>query len=179
MRKQAVIVFVLVLVMLLSSCSDVYEETVISDIALYDTIWSLSEKRITESSVLFPTVVNDEQVIKFNCKHTTYQLLGTGWQVELVIQYDATTFSIEHKRLSESCKNSIVCGRTKYFDNLTYATVWNWNSCFEYAVVNEDDSTIGYIYLQLIDKNDLAIDNYYIPKQYEMIIHESQEYSVY
>lgn len=161
------------------SCSNVYDETVISDMKLYDTIWNLSERRVSETSILFPSIVDGDKVINFNCKHTTYQLVGTGWQVELTVKYSDDSFYAEVKRLSELCDSSVVCGESEYFDVPVYASVWNHIGCFEYAVVNEEDKTIGYIYLQLINKDDLEISSSYIPHSYEMTYIDSQAYTIY
>lgn len=179
MRKWVAIFFILILSLNLFSCSDAYEETIISDIREYDDIWSLSERRADETSVLFPSSVNEEECIEFICRHTTYQLLGTGWQILLKIKYDDALFSSEMSRLNNLCKNSPICGYSEYFDNYAYATVWNWNSCFEYAVIDEKEKTVCYIYLQLIEKNDLFIEEGYIPEGYEMQLTNSQRYSVY
>lgn len=161
------------------SCSNVYDETIISDIKLYDTIWTLPERRVSETSSLFPSIIEEETVINFRCKHTTYKWVGTGWQVELTVKYSDDLFYAEVKRLNELCCNSIICGESKYFDMPAYASVWNHISCFEYAVVNEDDKTIGYLYLQLIDKDDLEISSHYIPQPYEMDYTNSQGYTIY
>ena len=177
MRKVLLTIFIFIVLM--CSCSNVYDETIISDIKLYDTIWTLPERRASETSILFPSIIEEEKVINFRCKHTTYQLVGTGWQVELTVKYSDDLFYDEVKRLNELCYNSIICGESKYFDMPAYASVWNHIGCFEYAVVNEEDKTIGYLYLQLIDKDDLEISSPYIPQQYEMDYTDFEAYTIY
>ena len=179
MKKYILILLSFILALSLSSCSDVFEETIISDIEEYDRIWELPERRVSETSILFPDNVSKEQCLSFNCKHTTYQLLGTGWQVSLEIRYDDPQYFSEIERLNNLCINSPICGVSGYFNNSAYASVWNWNSCFEYAVVDEKEKTVCYIYLQLIEKDSLTIDNKYIPKGYEMQLSNSKSYSVY
>ena len=173
----ALIVFVLCGA--LCSCNDVQDEKIITDIKAYESIWDLSERRIGDYSDLFPKKVENKQVIKFNCIHSTYSFIGTGWQVELEIKYDDNSFSTEENRLKNVCKDSVICGNSNYFDCPNFASVWNWNSCYEYAVVNETDNTIGYIYLQLIDKEDLKISKKYVPNQYEMELQNSKSYTIY
>lgn len=165
--------------MTLFSCSDVHKEIIISDIEEYDNIWSLPERRADETSVIFPSNVNEEQCVTFICKHTTYRLLGTGWQISLEIQYDDNMFSSEIERLNSLCKSSPVCGSSEYFDKPAYATVWNWVGCYEYAIVNEEKQTISYVYLQLISKEDITIDEKYIFNGYEMELENSETYSIY
>lgn len=179
MKKALCVIFVLILTVSLCSCNDAYNETVITDPKSYDTIWNLPERRVSETSALFPETVEDKRVIDLNCTHTTYQLVGTGWQVELSVKYDNESFNAEKTRLSDLCKSSIVCGSSKYFDTFAYATVWNRNSCFEYAVADENENTVVYVYLQLISKDDLKITGSRIPKEYDMEMSDSRSYSVY
>ena len=179
MKKFVLILISFILFFNLSSCNDVYEETIISDIGEYDNIWNLSERRVEETSVLFPKNVNEEQCVTFICKHTTYQLLGTGWQCSLEIRYDDSLYFSEIDRLNNLCGNSPIRGISEYFGNPAYATVWNWNGCFEYAVVDEKEKTVCYIYLQLIEKDNLIVNKEYIPEGYEMQLSNSKSYSVY
>lgn len=179
MKKLVAVLLISILTVSMSSCSDVYDETIISDVELYDTIWELPERRVSETSMLFPNEIQEEQVERFNCQHTTYRLLGTGWQIELTILFDENTFNVEKDRLSNLCGNSIVCGESTYFDQPAYATVWNWNGCFEYAVINEREKSIGYVYLQLIETEDLSVDPAYVPHPYEMQLDDSRAYSAY
>ena len=177
--KKVLLLLSFLLLFNLFSCSDVYEETIISDLEEYENIWLLPERRAEETSVLFPKTVNAEQCASFICKHTTYQLLGTGWQASLEIRYNDSQFLMEIDRLKTLCGNSPVCGDSKHFESPAYATVWNWNSCFEYAVIDEKEKTVCYIYLQLIEKDQLIVEKNCIPEGYEMQRKNSESYSVY
>lgn len=179
MNKKILIIFVICFTLLACSCDGIYDETVITNIESYDTIWGLPERRIVAESILFPKSVDEQNVLNFKCKHTTYQLLGTGWQIELSLKYDVDEFQIEKARINSVCSDSVVCGNSEYFSHPTYATVWNWNACFEYAVINEEEQTIGYIYLQLINEDDLEISSVYKPDKYEMEIEGKVAFSVY
>ena len=179
MRKGLILIVVLSFIILLCSCSGIYEEKVINDPSKYQSIWTLPERRVDdETSLLFPDSIEGKQVIDFYCKHTTYSLVGTGWQVELRIKYEDESFIKEVERLKNMCEVSVICGESDYFDAPAYASVWNWNDCFEYAVVNEEDKTVGYVYLQLINKDDLEIDSDLVPDKYDEIS-DSQIYTAY
>lgn len=173
-------IFVSIIFMLiLSSCSNVYKEITISNIEQYEDLWTLPERRVDETSLLFPKEIAEEQCVTFHGKHDTYRLLGTGWQVILEMQYDDSAFIAKTERLKKLCENSPVCGISEHFDKPTYASAWNWNSCFEYAVVDEQEKTVCYLYLQLIEPDDLIIDKNYLPKDYEMLSDSSEHYFVY
>ncbi len=173
------IVFVFVMVLLLCSCSDVYDEIIITDINRYGEIWTLPERRASENSLLFPSEIDSNSVEMFRCNHTTYQYVGTGWQVEIVVKYTKDEFNKKREDIEKLTEKSVVVGNTPFFGFPVYATVWNWNGCFEYALVNETEHSIAYIYLQLIDKNDLVISNEYVPTGYEMSLDDGKVYSVY
>ena len=180
--KKIIIILSLILVLTLSSCSDVYSERILSDAEQYEDMWELSERRVyheyPQVSLLFPQSINEEQCIDFLCKHTTYQIVGTGWQVLLNIKYNDDEFANEVKRLSDLCVDSPVCGLTEYFDLPAYASVWNWACCYEYAVVNEEEKTISYVYLQLINKDYLCLEDVYVPNEYDQQM-EGSEFTVY
>ena len=133
MKKSILLVISCILILNIISCTnaDVYEEIIISDIEEYDKVWSLPERRADEKCFLFPEQVNEEQCISFRCKHTSYQLLGTGWQLSLEVKYNDDLFLLEKNRLIALCSRSPVCGDSEYFEDFAYATVWNWNSCFD------------------------------------------------
>lgn len=180
--KNIIIILSLILVLTLSSCSDVYSERILSDAEQYEDMWELSERRvyhnISQISLLFPKSINEKQCIDFSCKHTTYQIVGTGWQVLLNLKYNDDEFANEVKRLSDLCADSPVCGLTEYFDLPAYASVWNWACCYEYAIVDKEEKTISYVYLQLINKDHLCLEDVYVPNGYDQQM-EGSEFTVY
>ena len=179
MKKWFIVIIAMALILSLFSCDDIYDETIITDIKEYSAIWSLPERRVNEKSELFPFKIDEEQCVEFICKHTTYKWVGTGWQVLLKIVYDDTEFISEMNRLTNLCANSYFCGNSEYFDFPRYATAWNWQGCFEYAIVDNKNKAVCYVYLQLIDKDDLILEKKYIPRGYETQLNNSVIYSIY
>lgn len=179
MKKIASYIFAFVLILSLISCSDVYDEVIITDLKEYDSVWSLPERSAHETSFLFPGNVKEEQCILFFCKHTTYFPLGTGWQLVLEIEYDNLEFLEEITRLKKLCAESSIRDFSEYFDGPVYVTVWNWDSCFEYAMVDEEKRTVSYVYLDCIPKEDLVIDEKYVFKGYERKLPDANSYSIY
>lgn len=163
---------------ILYSCDKSNDDNVITNIENYGMIWQLPEYRIVGPSVLFPKTIEDKKVLNFQCIHTTYSLVGTGWQIELNIKYSNDEMILELDRLENITKNLSNLQEPDLFRLPVYVTVWNWNGCFEYAVVNESEQSIRYIYLQLIDKNDLKIDESCIPNNYDISM-KTNSYSLY
>ncbi len=172
-RFCAAVILISALISLLSC--DNYDETVITDVGEYDELWELPELRIVERPAVFPETLEGMNVEKFSGTHTTYLPLGTGWQVELRAAFDEDGIKDEEARLEKICAGSPVCGESDYFEMPAFASVWNENCCFAYAVVNEDEGEVTYVYLQLIEDGDLTISDYAVPKNYEMEMETTKE----
>lgn len=165
-------------ILCLCGCSDEYEKTVIDDISKYETVWTLPEHRASENSELFPSNIGDKKVNEFYCEHITALPIGTEWQMILKIEYGDEEYSTELARIQKLCTNSPVYGETDYFNQIAYATVWNWNGCYEYVIVDDVSHTVTYLYLQLKNKEDIFIDNTLLPNGYALEM-DDVEFSIY
>jgi len=174
-KKALALLITLIISVCLFSCKD--EKTFITDVNSYSCIWDLPEFRIVETELFPPSI--DEESCFFNCEHVVEFLLGTRWQIELSIEFDDESYETETKRIKELSRGSVVFGESEYFDIPAYATVWNWNGCYEYALFNESTKTITYIYLQLNNKDQLTITNSYIPKNYSLTMNDVPEFTIY
>lgn len=170
MKRFCFLFAVLILMMPLCSCSSLEKclgkEIRITDKTEYKKIWTLSDLRYYEKK-LFPETIENEAVDFFECIHVEEFLVGTDWQVLLKIHYDREQFDSEIDRLSALCKDSFICGKSDYFDCPAFASIWNANLCFEYAVVDEQESSISYIYLQGVKKEEIKITSLPLPKGYD------------
>ncbi len=176
MKKLTAILLIMTCLLCFAGCKS--EKTEITAIGDYDAIWTLSERRASESSFLFPTAIIPTDVQLFKCEHINTMPIGTEWEVILKLQYNTETFKAEADKIQSLCKGSPIHGESDHFDTVSYASVWNWNSCFEYAILNEEENTITYVYLQLKDKDDISIDSKYLPKDYKLEMGTS-EFSIY
>ncbi len=176
--KKITILLLAFLILCLCGCSDEYEKTIIDDISKYETVWDLSEHRIDDGSKLFPSEIADKKVNEFYCEHITSLPIGTEWQMVLEIEYNAEEYNTELSRIQKLCEKSPVYNKTDYFNNTAYATVWNWNGCYEYVIVDEATHTVTYLYLQLKDKEDITIDNTLLPNNYALEMGDI-EFSIY
>ncbi len=177
MKKIFLLVLCIVFVLCITSCSDAVETTLFTDTHNYTGIWKLPERRVSESSELFPKEIDNFDVSKFLCSHKTESLVGTQWQVELVVRYESNIFLNELERIQKLCEKSPVFGNSKYFNTDTYASVWGWNGCFEYAIVDSTEFSITYIYLQLVNK-EVIVDETHLPIDYSMEMN-TMEFTVY
>lgn len=148
--------------------SGLFEQKTVTDIAYYDEMWDNPEKHEDyNKSILFPKSVENLKVTDFLFVYNVH-LFITEWQIELVVKYDEDYFENEVERIKSVCKGSPVYGETEYFDKPAYASMWDYDSCYEYAIVDEKNSEIVYIYFQYVyvDLYEFKIEEKYIPKGY-------------
>ncbi len=185
---------ILVLILAILCCpfdlsTGVVREELITDINQYDTIWDPYQRwemTLPGKSNLFPDTVDEANVVNFRCKEVEI-FLGDipTWEAELVLKYDDNEFYAEVDRIKDLCIGSPIYGESSYFDMPTYATIWKRYYSFEYACIDEENKTIGYIYLQLVSEEELEINSAYIPKTYESLYdsssleNERDAYSIY
>ena len=161
--KKYISLFVLV-VLFISLCGCNYSEEYI-DIKNYKEIWDMSEIRVVEESKLFPKSVDNLDVEKFYGKQTVYFPIGTGYELLLTVKYNKSDFEKELERIKATGNGSVTKNSFSYD---CYATVWNINGVFEYAIIGKD--TIDYVYLQLISQGEETVDKKYLPLNYDIEI---------
>lgn len=164
-KKIAALALAFLCLFSFSACKN--EKTVLNNPDEYDALWTLGERRVSFSSFLFPTSIVTSDALSFECEHETSFLLGARWQAVLELQYDANGFALEKDKIKALCAGSAVYGESEYFDYEAYASVWNMDGCYEYAIFNSDKNTITYVYLQHKEKKDITLDSSLVAKGYE------------
>ncbi len=165
--------FLLLLSMLLrmAGCQGMDTVTVLDDPADYSLVPTLGEYRSTDldgRSYLFPESLDEKQVSSFRCEHTTLFLFGTAWEMLLIVEYTGEAYENEVARLGALCRESYICGDNEYFDLPAYASVFNFLSSFEYALLLPDGKSVAYVYLQLMEPQNISLAPAYVPKGYSL-----------
>lgn len=154
------------------------EKKTLTDISAYNTMWTDYERYNGEDkSILFPESIDKQDVDDYLFVYNKH-ILFPEWQVEVVIKYDEKEFVDEVERIKAVCRCSPIFSKTDYFGNRAYASVWNYEDCFEYAIVDKENMKIAYIYLESTGYDDkkLKIDEKYVPKDFYDRV-ESEEYT--
>lgn len=119
---------------------------------------------------VFPDTVEKMQVEEYLYQFST-GLLDSNYQIFLKSKLSKAEYQKEVKRL-ENISDSLD-GKTQkiYLDNKSfcfpaYVTICNFNFTYEYALVDEENTTIYYVYLQFIDKEDIKFDKKLLPGNY-------------
>ena len=173
--KRYLICFLIVTVLLVMVPGCKYIEKTIDSTQDYNQIFNLSEVRTDEYLSLFPESIDSLETVFFKCVHTTNLPLGSSIQIQLTIKYDDQSYAEEIQELERKCESSIVYGENDYFDKSVYAFVWNWEGCFEYAVVSPKEREIEYIYLQFVAPEDLFISEDATPHKYDDLYDEENK----
>lgn len=154
------------------------EGKTLTDISAYNTMWTDYERYNGEDkSILFPESIDKQDVDNYMFIYNKH-IFFPEWQVEVVIKYDEEEFVDEVERIKTVCRCSPIFSKTDYFDNRAYASIWNYEGCFEYAIVDKENMKIAYIYLESTGYDDekLKIDEKYVPKDFYDRV-ESEEYT--
>ncbi len=164
MKSLKVFALLLSIMLLLSGCSYVAYKDYFSSADSYDDIWQLSgfSQEYCESTPLFPNNINELNVNDLFCRYDQQILLGEGFQILLEVQYDDNNlYNSELSRISEL---AFECN--EYFDNEKYnafATQLDANLYYEYVLIDRKESKLYYIYLQNIPKEEIEINNEFLP----------------
>ena len=181
MKRILLLLQVFLILLCFVGCDDVYERTTYTDVKDYKKIWGLSERRSggKYQCDIFPKDVSNLNVKELYCDHTVYLPLGTGFEVLLSIEYDEQLFTQEINRISNLSKENSVVYDTYNFVFPAYVAMLGYHNCNEYALVDEKNLTIHYIYLQLVHKEDLEINTEYLPPDFDFGDVEGYNFSIY
>jgi len=161
-------IFVICISVLFSGCSYVAYKDYYSNIDSYEKIWKLSglSQKYKESIKLFPEDIDTLNVVDYYCRYDQQLPLGEAFQIFLKVNYDEKNlFNTEIDRITSL---SFRCN--EYFevnDLSAYATLMEKDSYFEYVLVDEEQQTIYYIYLQNLPKEQIEFEYTFLPIQYE------------
>ncbi len=146
--------------------------TVYNDASMYDTVRNLGGlylygAKIFNESLLFPKTLNNIKVTNFYCEYYQFFFIGEGCQFVLVIEYSKDDLEKEVERLS-----SIDGGRIRYdekdFGFPAYITLYGDYNTYEYALVDEANSSVAYVFLNGITKDMLVLDGKYLPTEFPL-----------
>lgn len=130
-----------------------------------------------------PASANNTQ---YYYEEDTSDLFDNSYQIYLKCSYNATDYQAEKNRL-EAIEDTYEERLQKVLlDNQNYkfpaiVAVDSHNHCFEYALLDDDNLIIHYVFLQFIDEKDLQFDKDLLPYHYINPNESTEEegYSIY
>lgn len=118
------------------------------------------------------------------------QLIGTYYQIYLNITLPEDEYKAEVERLSKINKgtkgginDNLPSSNIKYDkDNFiypAYVAILGYNGASEYALLDEKEHKIIYVFIQITEKNDIKFDKEYLPKGYKNAGDFNESFSIY
>lgn len=172
MKKIIAVILLICLSFTLFACkmeSDYYK-----DISDYTDICYLEGMRIdyADHSPVFPASIENLQVEDFFCRHDIMLPVGEEIQIYLKVKYDSESFAAEIERIasvSEECSDMF----DSSLDYKAYCAELGkdidtdgWEDDYEYALIDENEQTVQYIYLIYLDKDEIEFSTELLPLNY-------------
>lgn len=119
---------------------------------------------------VFPESIKEENIENYYYKSQD-TIFSPECQVYLEAFYDDEMFEKEVERLSKISvtyqnKKNLIIEDNENFHGTAYVCEYNWNHCYEYAVISKENKKISYIFLQNVKKEDIKFDSDSLPLQY-------------
>lgn len=129
---------------------------------------------------IFPKSLEEETSTEYFYCYKSGILDGT-YQIYLKRQLSSSQYEKEIERLQgitdmyEEQVHAITCDK-KNFIYPAYVSIYNFDSTYAYALCDEENSIIYYIYLQFIPENKVQFDNELLPQGY---LTDENKYNMY
>lgn len=173
-KKGFSIILIIMVILILSSCSF---HSYYDDISDYSTIWKLAGFRhgYEAQSTFFPDTIDNMSVDEFYCRYDENLLLGESIEIYLKIHFlNEDLFEQEVSRISN---HAFVC--SDKFQNskcAAYATRLgdfeefenSIEDSFEYALLDDEQNTIYFIYLQNVTAEEVEFNHEFLPDDYDI-----------
>lgn len=93
-------------------------------------------------------------------------------QICLETTYEESDFEKEVKRISQisinyNGKKNKILNDKENFNAEAYICEYNWNHCYEYALIVPETQQITYVFLQNVNKSEVKFDLDWLPDHYE------------
>lgn len=164
--KKSVALIAVLLILVLSGCAYSAEKTYYRETDDYDEIWKLTGFRhgYDDKSPLFPDEIDDLEVKNFYCRYDEQLPLGEGVQIFLEIAYDDISFDSEQKRISKMT----VEDKENFTDSRcsAYSLQMGENGCWEYALTDNGQNIVYYIFLYNLPEEEIEMDKNFLPENY-------------
>ncbi len=143
-----------------------FDHKTFTDAEDYSKIFELTELRFDEVAMeLFPGNVEDLTVADFYCEWEIGIVGSAKVEILLSAKYETADFDAETDRLKALADGKIVYD-TQHFQYPAYVSVLGNMNTNYYALVDEENQTVHYLLLQMINAEDVDVDQAYLPAGY-------------
>lgn len=158
----------LILILLPKACADdSFGHETYTKFDDYNKIFELTELRYDEEAFeLFPQNIEGLEVDDFYCEWELGFVGSAKVEMLLSVNYQQSDFDDEISRI-KAVGNGKINYDTVNFKFPAYVSVLGYLNTNWYALVDETNTTIHYVLLQLINKDDIDINKDFLPNNYE------------
>ena len=179
MRKSKFILGGIIFIVLLLGCimwltfnkNQNYET---SDISQYGEMKNKLKGKVFSGLDIFPKEIENIETKKNYYMQYGRKNLDYSVQVYLECEYGEEQFQQELERLSKMKEtyekyqlHHFIVKDVENFDYPAYVMIFQNNYTYEYALIDEENKKIIYIYLQHTNYEDLMVDGVYLDKKYK------------
>lgn len=141
------------------------------------------EEGVYAGSPAIWSTINDGRFLYFYYKYKD-AFLDPVCQIYLKCEYDLPTYKNETERLSqirEEYQGRIqkINYNTKDFRYPAYVTIFENDGCYEYALLDEENYSIIYIFLQWTEEKNIEFADIYLPYNYNCAVSTDRSFFIY
>lgn len=171
LRKLKIVMFVAILSLscFLTSCA--WGESLDRNIDNYKQ-WTQIEHN---TDYFFPDISDESATVNEYYYHRIEAFGTPAVEIFLDISYTSENFEAEIERLEdfEYMYETKIPRKLKYdegvlFNYPTFVAVYDGRTDYEYAIIDEENNRMIYVYCQRFPQEKLLIDSFYLPKNYEI-----------
>ena len=170
-KRVISVLLVLCALVCLASC----KESKYYDNTKYEEVWNLSGIRSEYGETrngeyfrtvppIYPSTLDGLNVTDYLCRYDIITPLGEDMQLFFKVKYNNSEELLEEKtRLAagyENVTDKFDIAVSEVFADKMGEYVWS------YAVINEENNEIAYVYIQYAKKGDIEFDHSFLPKDY-------------
>lgn len=176
---KKIIVILLIICMSFSLVGCAYRKVTITDPRDYHKIETLPEIRDREALEIFPESIKDKDVDFFYFRWDLGIIGCASVEYQLSVKYNETEFEKEYDRIKnyrgemvyleddgERCIKEPLVYDDENFCLPAYVAVLGHNSTNAYVLVDKENKMMHYMYLCVLEKDDLHINRKYLPNDY-------------
>lgn len=161
--------------------STIKHKTIVTDINKYGYFDNLD---VLSNLEIFPETIPDGFIDGQYYFEYKEGFLDSECQIYLKCIYDISTYRNETERLARieetyQGRNQKIHYNTEDFCQPAYVTVFENDGCYEYALLDEDNLSITYIFLQWIKEKDIKFPDMYLPHDYNCVVSTERSFSIY
>ncbi len=145
-----------------------------------DVKWNKIRKPYGKKPELFPSTIEDLNVVSFKYSYIRSLLFGVTGQVHICVKYDYESFNAEEKRIAEIVGISNIRYDENEFSFPAYVTIESFNGISEYALIDRNDMRVHYVFIKCIDSDNVVLDREFLPKHWNERLKENlSSFSIY